>query len=191
MLLAAGARCEDTRIWGITPLQTAVYHGARESADLLAKVAIVPDALYIAAGAGQLERVRQWFLPDGSLRAEALAPRPNLSDVGWPPGPPPEPTLQAVLDEAFVLAAFSGRIEVMAWLLEHGASVNGRCHPGLTASHLAVLGQRLETLRWLIAQGADVQQRDQIHRGTPLGWAEHHFPDSPLVAILISEDSER
>jgi hypothetical protein len=34
-LLAAGARIEATEIWGITPLQTAIYHGAREAGDLL------------------------------------------------------------------------------------------------------------------------------------------------------------
>jgi hypothetical protein len=36
MLLKAGANATCTEIWGITPLQSAVYHGARETADLLA-----------------------------------------------------------------------------------------------------------------------------------------------------------
>jgi hypothetical protein len=32
ILLAAGARQDSTEIWGITPMQTAVYHGSREAA---------------------------------------------------------------------------------------------------------------------------------------------------------------
>src|SRR5438045_8003990 len=87
MLLEAGAHVDDVHIWGITPLQTAVYHGAREAADLLATVALVPDALYIAAAAGDLDRLARWFGPDGRLLPDALRLRPNLADVGWPPAP--------------------------------------------------------------------------------------------------------
>jgi ankyrin repeat protein len=46
-----------------------------------------------------------------------------------------------VLDEAFALAAFSGRVEVMQWLRGHGADVNGSVHLGLTALHMAVMAQ--------------------------------------------------
>jgi hypothetical protein len=179
MLLTAGARVDDTQTWGITPLQTAVYHGSRESADLLADVAVVPDALYIAAGAGRLDAVERWFLADGSLRPEALALRPNLADVGWPPAPPPLADSQQALDEAFALAAFSGRLEVLALLLERGADVNGSVHLGLTGLHLAAIRRRLETMQWLAERGSDASRRDDIHHRSVLEWAEHSFKDTP------------
>jgi hypothetical protein len=184
LLLDAGAAVDDTQIWGITPLQTAVYHGAREAADLLAKVAIVPDALYIAAGAGRMEHVAKWFSVDGSLHQSALHVRPNLADIGWPPAPPPRYEPQQVLNEAFGLAAFSGRLEPMQYLLEHGADINGGVHLGLTAAHLAVMNQRLETLRWLVDHGIDLSRRDGIHHGTPLGWAEHNSAGSLVHQYL-------
>lgn len=186
MLLAAGARVDDTQTWGITPLQTAVYHGSREAADLLAAVAIVPDALYIAAGAGLVGQLGKWFDANGMLKAEAFKHRPNLADVGWPPAPPPREDARDVLGEAFGLAAFSGRIEALQWLLERGASINGTLHLGLTALHLAVMGQRLDVAQWLVERGADRELRDQIHHGTPLGWAAHNFKDSAIHAYLNS-----
>jgi Ankyrin repeats (many copies) len=184
MLLAAGAAVDDTQTWGITPLQTAVYHGSREAADLLAAVAVVPDALYVAAGGGRLDSIEHWFLADGSLRTEALLLRPNLSDVGWPAAPPPRPDVQDALDEAFALAAFSGRLDVMALLLERGADVNGSVHLGLTALHLAVIRRRLETMRWLVEHGGDVGRRDDIHHRSVLAWAEHIFQNTPEYELM-------
>jgi ankyrin repeat protein len=89
-----------------------------------------------------------------------------------------------VLDEAFALAGFSGRVEVMQWLRGHGADVNGSVHLGLTALHMAVMAQRLDCVRWLVERGADLSRTDQIHHGTPLGWAEHSARDSAVHRFL-------
>lgn len=186
MLLAAGADPTDTRTWSVTPLQTAVYHGAREAADLLAEVALVPDALYIAAASGRLDQLDKWFDPSGGLVPAALRTRPNLADVGWPPAPPPLDDPQAVLDEAFALSAYSGRIEALEYLLARGARVDGTVHLGMTALHMTVITRRLETARWLIAHGANVALTERIHHGTPLGWAEHSAAGSPIHAYLKS-----
>jgi len=70
------------------------------------------------------------------------------------PEPLPWDESQDALDEAFALAAYSGRIEAMAWLLEHGADVNGAVHRRLTGLHLAVISGRVDTARWLVAHGA-------------------------------------
>ncbi|HEY3061966.1 MAG TPA: ankyrin repeat domain-containing protein [Chloroflexota bacterium] len=168
----------------MTPLQTAIYHGSREAGDLLAAVEVVPDALYVAAGSGRLDRLARWFDSNGALRPEALRLRPNLADIGWPPAPPPRDEPQDALDGAFALAAFSGRVEVMAWLLERGADVSGAAHLGLTGLHFAVMSGRVDTARWLVAHGADLSRRDEIHHGTPLGWAEHNFKDSAMHQYL-------
>ena len=80
-LLDAGADPHATA--GVSPLQTAAYHGSREAADVLVRrTGIVPDVFYLAAASGEVPRIAEWF--DGALRAEALDARPNLSDVGWP-----------------------------------------------------------------------------------------------------------
>jgi hypothetical protein len=144
LLLDAGARQTPSRIWGITPLQAAVYHGSKEAGDLLE---LAPDAFYLAAGAGRIDRLEQGF-------EERHEPRPNLTDVGWPPFEP-EPGGQAILEEAFALAAYNGRVDAMEFLLERGASVRGRAH-GTTALRFAVIARRRDVLDWLDAHGAVV-----------------------------------
>jgi hypothetical protein len=142
LLLETGAEQTPSRIWGITPLQAAVYHGSKEAGDLLE---LTPDAFYLAAGAGRLDRLEQGF-------DEAREPRPNLTDVGWPPFEP-EAGAQAILDEAFALAAYNGRLDAMAFLLEQGASVRGRAH-GTPALRFAAIARRRDVLDWLVARGA-------------------------------------
>jgi Ankyrin repeats (many copies) len=142
LLLDAGARQTPSRIWGITPLQAAVYHGSKEAGDLLE---LTPDAYYLAAGAGRTDRLERGFDETHELR-------PNLTDVGWPPFEP-EPGAQAILDEAFALAAYNGRLEAMAFLLERGASVHGRAH-GTTALRFAAMARRRDVLDWLVEGGA-------------------------------------
>ena len=67
-LLDAGADAAATPIWGITPLQTATYHGSREAVDLLvARTGVIPDAFYLAAATGDAKRLDAWFSAfDGS-----------------------------------------------------------------------------------------------------------------------------
>jgi hypothetical protein len=186
LLLDAGADPLADEIWGVTPLQTAVYHGAREAADVLAEVAVAPDALYVAAGAGRLDHLAKWFDAGGRLRPEALRLRPNLADIGFPPAPPPRDEPQDALDEAIALAAFSGRIEAMELLHERGADPGGNGYLGLTPLHFAVMSDRAETARWLVEHGAGLDARDEIHHGTPLGWAEHSRKGSAVHAYLAS-----
>jgi hypothetical protein len=153
LLLAAGGRVDAVEIWGVTPLQTAIYHGAKEAGDLLASVAVVPDAFYVAAGAGLLERLAGWFEGE-RLRPEALRLRPNLSDVGWPPAPPPRDDPRDALDEALALAAYNGRLEATELLLARGASADGEVQPGLSALRLARLAGRDDVVRLLLQRGA-------------------------------------
>jgi hypothetical protein len=49
---------------------------------------------------------------------------------------------------------------------------------------MAVITQRLDTVRWLVAHGADPSRTDQIHNGTPVGWAEHNLRDSEVHRFL-------
>ena len=184
MLLKGGARQVASPIWGITPLQAAVYHGAREAGDLLAADLLVPDAVYTVAGTGRLDRLDGWFDSDGVLKPAAMRLRPNVADVGWPPAPPRRNEPQDVLDEAFAMAAFNGRLDAMERLLSLGASVNGSLHLGLTGLHLAAIRRRLDVAQWLVQHGANLAARDSIHDGTPLGWAERNARGTSIEAYL-------
>lgn len=146
----------------------------------------MPDAFWVAAGAGRLDRLAEWFGADGRLRDEALTVRPNLSDVGWPPAPPPRDVPQDALDEAFALACYSGRIEAMRFLHERGADPSGGVHLGLTGLHLAVIAQRPDVARWLVEHGADREAKDGIHHRSPLEWARHTAPRSAVERFLES-----
>ena len=138
LLVEAGAPQEPSEIWGLTPMQAAVYHGSKEAADLLE---LTPNAFYLAAGAGRIEALDC---------AQPL--RPNLTDVGWPPAEL-EQGEQAILDEAFALAAYNGRVEMLDELLRRGAAVRGRAH-GMTALRFAVIARRRDVIDWLRERGA-------------------------------------
>jgi hypothetical protein len=183
LLLDAGAEAAPDPARGLTPLETALFHGARESADLLAERGISPLALWTAAGLGRVDLLEQ--LID---TPQAGAHRPNLADVGWPPGPPPGDDRQTLLDEALGHAAHNGRDDAVVWLLAHGADVDGAPYLGLTPLHFAAQFGRTSTVRLLLEHGADTTRRDRIHDGMPVGWARES--GHPEIESLLDK-SER
>jgi hypothetical protein len=170
-LLDAGA--DPAGCEAVSPLQSAAYHGSREAADVLVRrTGIVPDTFYLAAAAGDLDRLRAWFDDTGRLRPEAAGDRPDFSDVGWP-GRAVNEDLDDVLAEALALAAHLGRTEACELLLDHGADPARAPLYGLTPLHFAASMGRRETIELLVARGAPLDARDRLHDGTPLGWARH------------------
>lgn len=185
-LLDAGANAAATDIWGITPLQAAAYHGSREAADVLVRRSgLLPDAFYIAAAAGDVERLEGWFDAAGRLRPEAVRDRPNLSDVGWPPQPPISDDSADVMAEALSLAAHLGRTLACEMLLDHGADPARGPLYGITPLHFAASMARRGTIELLVRRGAPLSGRDRLHHATPLDWARHNGnPDEALVRLL-------
>lgn len=179
LLLRRGASVDSVEIWGITPLETALYHASREAADVLAARKIVPYALWVVAALGRLELVAELF--DAPT---AGAHRPDLSKVGWPPGPPPRDDLQEIREEAFVHACHNARDEVAAWLLDRGVDIDARPYLGVTALHFAVQAGYLATVRFLAERGARLDLRDEIHGGTPLEWSERLAGDGHVRAEI-------
>ncbi len=143
---------------GGTPLVQALFWGHRAAADLLVARGVYPGNLRVAAGVGRLDLLRTHLAPDGSLRPGAGAHRafyrPHTGFPEWRPSDDP----QEILDEAFTYAARSGRIDALAFLLEHGAAIDGDPYRG-TALLWAVAKHRAETVGWLLDHGAHVSRR--------------------------------
>lgn len=173
MLLAAGARVDTRGRDGITPLQSAIYHGSRAAADILAAIALVPDVPFIAAGAGRVDRLEGFLDGRGGLVPEAYLERPNPADVGWLRRLPARDVAQDVLDEALVHAAQNERPEAVAWLLGHGADPNAGPYQGCGALHLAAAFGAIDCVRLLTAAGADPDRRNDFNGDNAVGWAEY------------------
>ena len=77
-------------------------------------------------------------------------------------------------------AASNGRVAAVRRLVELGADVNGRGTfggpdhgQGVTALHLAAQSGQAESVETLLELGADPTIQDDLHGGTPAGWARH------------------
>jgi hypothetical protein len=168
LLLAAGARHDVRGIDGVTPLETAIYHAARASVDVLAAIELVPYAPWVAAGAGRVDRLEQ--LLDGP---DPYRDRPNPADVGWLHRLPAREVLGDVLDEALVHAAQNERPDAVACLLERGADPNAGPYQDCAALHLAAAFGAVESVRLLLAAGAEIDRRNGLNGDNALGWAEY------------------
>lgn len=188
LLLAAGARPEERERYGVTALETAIYHAARASADVLAAIALVPDAPWVAAGAGRVDRLERFLAADGELTDDAFRDRPNPADVGWLQRRPARDSRHDVLDEALVHAAQNERPAAVAWLLEHGADPNAAPYQGCGPLHLAATFGAVESVRLLLAAGADIEARNALNGDNAAGWAEYVLarerPGDPRVTAV-------
>jgi ankyrin repeat protein len=189
MLLRAGADAAPDPHRGLTPLETALYHGSVAAAEQLVQHTISPLALWSAAALGRLALMETMVDGDGNLVPAATANRPNLSDIGWPPAPPPDDDRQTILDEALGYAAINGRDAAIDWLLDQGADVDGRPYLNVTPLHFAVQFGRSSTVQLLLARRADPEIRDDIRGGTPLGWATYQGRDE-IARLLDPTRSE-
>lgn len=183
ILLRAGGDPAPDPHRGLTPLETALYHGSVAAAEVLAEGTISPLGLWSAAALGRIDLMETMLDGDGNLLPAATANRPNLSDVGWPPAAPPGDDGQTILDEALAYAAINGRDTAIDWLLDHGAEVDGRPYLNVTPLHFAVQFGRSSTVQLLLARGADPEIRDDIRGGTPFGWAAYQGRDQ--IARLL------
>jgi hypothetical protein len=173
LLLAAGGRPETREPFGVTALETAIYHASRASVDVLAAIGLVPDAPWVAAGAGRADRLERFLDGRGGLTPDAFAHRPNPADVGWLQRHPAVDVAQDVLDEALVHAAQNERPDAVAWLLAHGADPNANPYQGCGALHLAAAFGALESARLLLAAGADPDRTNDLNGDNAVGWAEY------------------
>jgi ankyrin repeat protein len=178
LLLDAGADPTPDPSRGLTPLETALYHGAREAADLLAERGISPLELWSAAALGRIDLMT-------NLLDRPPRHRPNLADVGWQPAPPPGNDAQTIVDEALAFAALNGRLESIEWLLDRGAAIDGAPYLGMTPLHFAAFFDRPNAVKLLRDRGADRTRTERISGRTAAEWAA----TSGIRALLCGYES--
>lgn len=187
-LLDAGADPAARADAGITPLESAAMHGSVESADVLVDHGLHRRSLWLAAASGLVEEVAEWVTETGALSRPAGPYRPDLSDVGHPPGPKVSDDPGEVLAEAMVFAGANGRMAVVDVLVERGVSLDSTVHLDVTALHLAVLFRRPDAVADLLDRGARTDLPDDRHHSDAAGWARACVRDddeSRQIAALL------
>jgi ankyrin repeat protein len=153
-LLAAGARADaEAHGGGGTALAVALFWGHREAADVLARAAVGPANLRIAAGLGRLDLIDACFEAHGELTPAARSGRGFYRPHSGFPVWRPSDDRQEILDEALVWACKADRVEVLDALVARGADVNADPYRG-TPLLWAAANDRLAAARWLLDHDA-------------------------------------
>ncbi len=154
MLLDAGARPDVFgRGDGGTPLIAALFWGNVAVAAVLLTAGVHPRNLRAAAGAGDLELVRE-LLSTSSAGAHRGFYRPHSGFPPWAPSEDP----QEVLDEALAWAARSDRVQASEELAGAGARLDADVYRGTPLTWAAARG-RVAAVGCLLALGADPNAR--------------------------------
>jgi ankyrin repeat protein len=77
---------------------------------------------------------------------------------------------------ALLMCSQKGNLELVKWLLEHGADINIKCqtaekNPGIRVIHHAAGFGHLEIVEYLLSKGASVHDKDNNLQSTPLIFA--------------------
>ena len=161
---------------------------------LLTRIWPLPDDLPHAAGIGNLERVEQWFDPEGApalgdvanhAPATSVHPREaQWGDVG----------VQQVLDTALAWSVINRHFDVADFLLEHGADINTNWNshePASILHHLVFIPGDYEAMRFLIDRGIDMTITDYRWNSTAQGWARYGKNDEKMAQWLAEAERQR
>lgn len=131
-----------------------------EAVDLLAARVEPRNALWIAAGLGDVAGVRRFLDRAGRPTAGARKLRPDFDAAGrsgmMPPHP--EPGDEEILMEAFVVAMFNGRTAVVEEMMLRGFPVNSVLY-GSPVIHIAIGNGWTPLVECLVRGGADLDLR--------------------------------
>jgi len=167
LLLRHGAAIEHPRAGGndSVAVMACLDNGRPLAAEFLAERGAHLD-LVAAAGVGNVERMRKFFLPDDT-------PRPGI-------------TKQKV-EAAFRYACGYGRTEAVKLLLSKSIDMASHSGDGQTGLHNAAIFGKLETIKLLLAHKAPLEVENQ-YGGTVLGqtlWSAAHGGDPKIYAQII------
>ncbi|HEU4720942.1 MAG TPA: Clp protease N-terminal domain-containing protein [Gemmatimonadaceae bacterium] len=129
-----------------------------EAVDVVAARTTPRDALWIAAGLGDVDGVRRFLDRRGRPTAAARRLRPDFDAVGLPMASLPDPDDEELLAETLVVATLNGRTAVLREMAARGAPLNSRVH-GTPVLHFAVGNGLVRAVECLVQCGADVDLR--------------------------------
>lgn len=143
------------------PVLTALVFGSRDAAHALVRRGARIDSLPKAAGLGRMDEAKRM------LAAASADDR----------------------HRALALSAQLGHLEIVKLLLDAGEDPNRFNPPGYhghaTPLHQSIASGHFEVAKLLIERGARLDIKDNIFRGTPLGWAE--YCNQPAIAEYIRQ----
>lgn len=146
---------------GIPVLEhTLIRYWNGEAVDLVAARARPRQALWIAAGLGDVDSVRRFLDRDGKPTPAARRLRPDFAAVGqggMMPSPP-DPDDEEILMEAFFVAMLNGRTAVLEYMGSRGFPVNTLVW-GSPIINIAVGNAWTPVVECLVRSGADLDLR--------------------------------
>lgn len=165
---------------GTTPLTNAMHYNIKGAVGVLLKAG-AKVSLIIAAGLGDLERVKSFFNSGGALKPGAgTPPFKDASD-------------RQVLSQAINFAAVHGHHDVIRYLAARGAPLSDPdsfVKHFCTPLHRVALKEDVPTMKLLLELGADPTATDPTFNATALGWAQHNGREK-AAAFLRDVTRER
>lgn len=168
VLVGAGADIEAKTSWGATPLDWAATMGSARVADHLLSRGATGFTLITAAALGILEAVVA-LSAVGDLSVHRRRSAPDSPDDYWPADS--AHMRGDVLSDAMYAAARNGHVQVVEYLLDHGAATDAKGVFGATGLHWAAMNGHRAAVDLLVARGASLALRDARFGGTPADWA--------------------
>lgn len=131
-----------------------------DAVDVIAARTSRRDAMWIAAGLGDLDGVSRYLDRSGKPTAAARRSRPDAVAVGARGFMPqlPDPDDEEILVEAMLVAMLNGRTQVMEYLASRGTPVNSLVY-GTALVTLAAANGMVAAVEALVRSGADTNLR--------------------------------
>ena len=182
-LLDRGADASWVAPNGIPVLEHAlIRYWNGEAASLVAARTVPRDALWIAAGLGDVDGVRRFLDRDGRPKLAARRLRPDFDAVGPAPvASHPDPEDEEVLMEAFLIAMLNSRTRVMEYLVSRGLDINSMVW-GSPAIHMAIGNAMTSVLESMLRCGASLDLRGWRPASTGRELARELFESMPQDA---------
>lgn len=152
-----------------------------EAVDVLAARTTPRDALWIAAGLGDVDGVRRFLDRRGRPTAAARRLRPDFDAVGLPMASLPDPDDEELLAEALVVATLNGRTAVLREMAARGAPLNSVLF-GQPVINFAVGNGLVRAVECLVDCGADLDLRGRQPDSSArelARWMFESMPDDP------------
>ena len=95
------------------------------------------------------------------------------------------------LTEKLISSVRTGHLDPVEMLLEHGADVNGKIGPGVTALHMAKIAGRADAVKLLVEKGADADM-EMPPKEKIIDWVfERVIKEKyPGAAVLVAKDGD-